>query len=100
MRHDDICLYLNPDDRAHLEALRAMLMSLAPYNLWLPWQQSGEVLARLFTDYEPGIHWPQSLMQSGETGINAVRVGGMIWREAAHRDQRQCKLLCERRKDL
>ena len=54
--------------------MRAMLMSFASYNLWLPWQQSGEVLARLFTDYEPGIHWPQSQMQSGETGINAVRI--------------------------
>ncbi|EBA11566.1 FAD-binding domain-containing protein [Roseobacter sp. CCS2] len=54
--------------------MRAMLMSFASYNLWLPWQQSGTVLARLFTDYEPGIHWPQSQMQSGETGINAVRI--------------------------
>ncbi|WP_424968903.1 deoxyribodipyrimidine photo-lyase/cryptochrome family protein [Dinoroseobacter sp. S375] len=54
--------------------MRAMLMSFASYNLWLPWQQSGQVLARLFTDYEPGIHWPQSQMQSGETGINAVRI--------------------------
>ncbi|WP_430449640.1 deoxyribodipyrimidine photo-lyase/cryptochrome family protein [Rhodophyticola sp.] len=54
--------------------MRAMLMSFASYNLWLPWQQSGEVLARLFTDYEPGIHWPQTQMQSGETGINAVRI--------------------------
>lgn len=54
--------------------MRAMLMSFASYNLWLPWQQSGAVLARLFTDYEAGIHWSQSQMQSGETGINAVRI--------------------------
>jgi deoxyribodipyrimidine photo-lyase len=54
--------------------MRAMLMSFASYNLWLPWQQSGQVLARLFTDYEPGIHWPQCQMQAGETGINAVRI--------------------------
>lgn len=39
--------------------MRAMLMSFASYDLWLPWQKSGDVLARLFTDYEPGIHWPQ-----------------------------------------
>ena len=54
--------------------MRAMLMSFASYDLWLPWQESGDVLARLFTDYEPGIHWPQSQMQSGVTGINAIRI--------------------------
>ncbi|MEM7731104.1 MAG: FAD-binding domain-containing protein [Pseudomonadota bacterium] len=54
--------------------MRAMLMSFASYDLWLPWQRSGAVLARLFTDYEPGIHWTQAQMQSGETGINAVRI--------------------------
>ena len=54
--------------------MRAMLMSFASYDLWLPWQHGGMVLARLFTDYEPGIHWTQSQMQSGETGINAVRI--------------------------
>lgn len=54
--------------------MRAMLTSFASYNLWLPWQKSGDVLARLFVDYEPGIHWTQSQMQSGETGINTLRI--------------------------
>jgi deoxyribodipyrimidine photo-lyase len=54
--------------------MRAMLTSVASYHLWLPWQASGEVLARCFIDYEPGIHWSQIQMQSGTTGINAIRV--------------------------
>jgi deoxyribodipyrimidine photo-lyase len=54
--------------------MRAMLMAVASYHLWLPWRASGEVLARRFTDYEPGIHWPQVQMQSGTTGVNTVRI--------------------------
>lgn len=54
--------------------MRAMLMSTASYLLCLPWRQSGSHLARMFLDYEPGIHWPQVQMQSGTTGINALRI--------------------------
>mgnify|MGYP000123763534 CR=1 FL=1 len=54
--------------------MRAMLVSFASYHLWQPWQASGTVLARKFTDYEPGIHWPQVQMQSGTTGVNAIRI--------------------------
>lgn len=54
--------------------MRAMLQAVASYHLWLPWRDSGLVLARLFTDYEPGIHWSQVQMQSGTTGINTIRV--------------------------
>jgi deoxyribodipyrimidine photo-lyase len=54
--------------------MRAMLMAFASYQLWLPWRRTGSHLARLFTDYEPGIHWPQVQMQSGTTGINMLRI--------------------------
>ncbi|MES2667191.1 MAG: FAD-binding domain-containing protein [Pseudomonadota bacterium] len=54
--------------------MRAMVMAVASYHLWLDWRQTGAVLARRFTDYEPGIHWPQVQMQSGTTGINSLRI--------------------------
>jgi len=54
--------------------MRAMLMSFASYNLWLPWQDSGSELAKKFIDYEPGIHWNQCQMQSGTTSINTNRI--------------------------
>lgn len=54
--------------------MRAMLVSVAAYPLWLHWRPVGEWLARQFLDYEPGIHWSQLQMQSGTTGINTTRV--------------------------
>lgn len=54
--------------------MRAMVMAFAAYHLWLHWRPAGLVLARWWLDYEPGIHWPQCQMQSGVTGINAIRI--------------------------
>ncbi|MEM8548641.1 MAG: FAD-binding domain-containing protein, partial [Pseudomonadota bacterium] len=54
--------------------MRAMVMATASSHLWLDWRAPGQVLARYFTDYEPGIHWSQAQMQSGTTGINTVRI--------------------------
>lgn len=54
--------------------MRAMVMSFASYHLWLHWRKPALHLARLFTDYEPGIHYSQVQMQSGTTGINSIRI--------------------------
>ncbi|WP_077529378.1 FAD-binding domain-containing protein [Vreelandella utahensis] len=54
--------------------MRAMLMAVASYHLHQHWREPALHLARLFTDYEPGIHYPQAQMQSGLTGINALRI--------------------------
>ena len=54
--------------------MRAMLTSFAAHHLWLHWRAPGSFLARQFLDFEPGIHWSQMQMQSGTTGINALRI--------------------------
>jgi deoxyribodipyrimidine photo-lyase len=54
--------------------MRAMLISFASYQLWLHWRKPAMFLARHFLDFEPGIHFSQVQMQSGTTGINAIRI--------------------------
>lgn len=54
--------------------MRAMLVSFLCHHLLLDWRLGVTHLARLFLDFEPGIHYPQFQMQSGVTGTNAIRV--------------------------
>lgn len=70
----DACMrYLNATGWLNFR-MRSMLMAVASYHLWLDWRATAPHLARMFTDYEPGIHWAQAQMQSGVTGINLPRI--------------------------
>jgi deoxyribodipyrimidine photo-lyase len=75
--------------------MRAMVMSFASYHLWLDWRFTAPLLAQLFTDYEPGIHYSQVQMQSGTTGINAMRVYNPVKQGLDHdADGRFIRLWC------
>jgi deoxyribodipyrimidine photo-lyase len=70
----DACMrYLRATGWLNFRA-RAMVMSVASQHLWLDWRPVGTELARLFTDYEPGIHWSQCQMQASVTGMNTIRI--------------------------
>ncbi|MEM7378706.1 MAG: FAD-binding domain-containing protein, partial [Pseudomonadota bacterium] len=53
--------------------MRAMLVAVARYHLWLDWRATGEHIAPIHR-LRPGIHWSQVPMQSDTTGINTVQI--------------------------
>jgi deoxyribodipyrimidine photo-lyase len=64
--------------------MRAMLVSFASYHLWIDWRETAPILARAFTDYEPGIHFSQFQMQSGVTGMNTLRIYNPVKQSLDH----------------
>lgn len=64
--------------------MRAMLVSFFCHHLYQDWREGTYHLARLFLDYEPGIHYPQFQMQAGTTGVNTVRMYNPVKQSKDH----------------
>jgi len=54
--------------------MRAMLATFVTFTLWQDWKPAAIHLARLFLDFEPGIHYGQFQMQAGLSGYHPLRI--------------------------
>lgn len=64
--------------------MRALLIGFATHHLWMDWRRPAERLAALFTDFEPGIHYSQTLVQSAVTGANTPHIFNPVRQSLEH----------------